>query len=371
MPQTKRCLAFALVIIATLGNSTRAGSYSGGAGNWYWWSYLQSHGGWAQRPWNSSARTSAPAPVATPAPAPASPAPVYSASVAPVSSPLVAVPYNDPTSAPQPSPAYVAPSTSVYIAPVSAPLLTAPAPTAPQTPHVNGFINMGTGPFPTDSAITTGGTQPWFNSSQISGFFGGQPTPQQQADFSNAVLQDVQHTFALSGVNVQLTNNPNVPADHTLSVVSNTSAALLPSAIGMTQLGGSGFSFMDQEAKSAQSLNQLEWIVAHNVSHELMLAFGVGENYDHTGNYIDAPNASFAMMTSDSATFSKAAADALNQALQQAGANASSSQFAQEINGPQPVPEPATIAIWTVGGLLAMVTYRKRVQASVASSRAV
>ena len=64
----------------------------------------------------------------------------------------------------------------------------------------------------------------------------------------------------------------------------------------MTHMGGSGFSFIDQEAKSAQSLDQLEWIVAHNVSHELMLAFGVGENYDQTGNYIDARNANWSMM---------------------------------------------------------------------------
>ena len=58
----------------------------------------------------------------------------------------------------------------------------------------------------------------------------------------------------------------------------------------------------------AQNLDQLEWIVAHNLSHELMLAFGVGENYDHTGNYIDAPVANWAMMTSPNATFSPAAA---------------------------------------------------------------
>ena len=29
-------------------------------------------------------------------------------------------------------------------------------------------------------------------------------------------------------------------------------------------------------------------MVAHNVCHELMLAFGVPEVYDNTGNFIDA-----------------------------------------------------------------------------------
>ena len=49
----------------------------------------------------------------------------------------------------------------------------------------------------------------------------------------------------------------------------------------MTQVGGNGFSFIDQIAPSAHSLDQLEWIVAHNISHELMLAFGVPEKLRH------------------------------------------------------------------------------------------
>ena len=375
---SKRCLALAVVISATFGNSTRAASSSSSSSNRYWWAYAQSHANWSARPWAAS-QNYLPVPssaLSTPAapsdyPSTVAPQPVRNTpstqSSASFSAPLFAVPYqsnNSQNTVSQPAAPIVAPVTSVYNAPVSAPLTTTPA---PSTPPVNGFINMGTGPFPSDSAITTGGTQPWYNSPYLNNFFGGHPTPEQQANFSNAVLQDVQHSFALSGVNVTLTNNPNVPADHTLSVVSNTSAALLPSAIGMTQVGGSGFSFMDQEAKSAQTLQQLEQIVAHNVSHELMLAFGVGENYDHTGNYIDAPNASFAMMTNPSATFSTEAANALNQALQQGKSlDNSSGQFAQEID-PKPVPEPATIAIWTCGALLGMVFHRKRLNAKNAT----
>ena len=367
VPNSRRFLAIAVLVATSLGHSTKAGSFSNSAGTWSWWVSGQGQTGWTQNPNTFGSRAgafSAPAASTPAAPAPQPSAlstPVYSASSASVSAPLIAVPYNNPTPAAQPVSTYVAPSTANYSPPVSAPVLT-PQPTAiSPSNHVDGFINMGTGPYLADSSITTGGSQPWYNTPLVNNFFGGAPTAQQKADFSNAVLRDVQQTFAQSGVNVSLTNDPNVAANHTLSLVSNTSAALLPSAIGMTQLGGNGFSFMDQEAKSAQTLNQLELIVAHNVSHELMLAFGVGENYDHTGNYIDAPNASFSMMTSNSATFSKAAADALNQALQMAGSNTNStgSQFAQEV-GAAPVPEPAAIAVWTVGALLAMVTYRKR-----------
>ncbi len=124
-------------------------------------------------------------------------------------------------------------------------------------------------------------------------------------------MQRVEQTFQQSGVPLTLTLNSTDPATHTLSLVSNTTSNTTPGVIGMTQIGGSGFSFIDQEAQSAQSLDQLEWIVAHSISHELMLALGVGENYDQTGNYIDARNANWAMMVDPNATFSQAAAQAL------------------------------------------------------------
>ncbi len=166
-------------------------------------------------------------------------------------------------------------------------------------------------PLPLESTITTGNAQPWYNSSQIASFFGGQPSAQQVASFDNVVMQRVEQTFQQSGVPLTLTLNSTDPATHTLSLVSNTTSNTTPGVIGMTQIGGSGFSFIDQEAQSAQSLDQLEWIVAHSISHELMLALGVGENYDQTGNYIDARNANWAMMVDPNATFSQAAAQAL------------------------------------------------------------
>ncbi len=220
----------------------------------------------------------------------------------------------------------------------------APAVAAP----VQAFINVGSGAYPLAAAITTGGAQPWYNSTQLTSFFGGQPTAQQIQSFDNTILQRVQQTFSQSGISVSLTENPNVPALHTVSLVSNTASSALSTAIGMTQVGSSGFSFIDQIAHSAQSLDQLEWIVAHNISHELMLAFGVPENYDTTGNFIDSKIASWAMMVNPNSTFSTAAAQAINQALASQAQPALTGMLgAQEFNpSPPPIPEPATLAMW-------------------------
>ncbi len=282
-----------------------------------------------------------------------------------------AVPIVPSTPQPQPQPPVSVPVVAAPSAPVfasypatttaSAPVSSTPAP-APislptvSTPVYNAFVNLGTGPYPEASLITSGNAQPWYNSPAISGFFGGQaPNAQQQADFSSTVMQRVEQTFSNSGVAIALTSNPNDIATHTLSLVSNTSAQILPAAIGMTDVGGNGFSFIDQEAKAAGSLDQLEWIVAHNISHELMLTMGVGENYDTTGNYIDARNANLSMMLNPSSTFSQAAAAALNQAISAADSNGSTTSLgtsAQVLNlEAQIVPEPGSLVVW---GLLAL-----------------
>ncbi len=78
---------------------------------------------------------------------------------------------------------------------------------------VDAFLNLGSSPYPEQSPITTGNAQPWYDSSQLTNFFGGQPTAQQQQSFDNAIMQDVQQSFSLSGVPLTLTDNPNVPAD--------------------------------------------------------------------------------------------------------------------------------------------------------------
>jgi hypothetical protein len=254
-----------------------------------------------------------------------------------------------------PAPTFT-PTTS---APVSAPSTPAAA-SAPSSGPVDAFINLGNGPYPLQSIITTGNAQPWYNSSQITSLFGGSPSTQQIQSFDNTILQRVQQTFSMSGVNVTLTDNPNVAALHTLSLVSNTSAASLPSAIGMTEVGASGFSFINNIASSAQSVDQLEWIVAHNISHELMLAFGVPENYDTTGNFVDARTANWAMMVSPIATFSPAAAQALDQALAAQNGTSSGQLGAQLVGSESPVPEPTTIALWTAAGAAIVIAKRRK-----------
>jgi hypothetical protein len=297
-------------------------------------------------------------------PAPATSAPRISV---PVMSQLVAMPVATPVPAPVQAPA-PAPVSLIANAPVAqpapmaqpqivaAPTTAAPAPSGP----VDAFINLGNGPYPLASAITTGGAQPWFNSSQITSLFGGQPSAQQIQSFDSTILARVQQTFSQSGVSVTLTDNPGVAALHTLSLVSNTASASLSNAIGMTQVGANGFSFIDNIAPSAQSVNQLEWIVAHNISHELMLAFGVPENYDQTGNYVDSKVANFSMMVSPTATFSAAAAQALNQALATQGTGPSSYALGAQEFSASSVPEPAAIALWTLAGTAALVARQVR-----------
>ncbi|HWT82375.1 MAG TPA: hypothetical protein VN648_26620 [Candidatus Methylomirabilis sp.] len=249
-------------------------------------------------------------------------------------------------------------TSSTPTAPVTAATMLAPTPPPASAPVANANLNLGLGPYPLESSITTGSAQPWYNSSQIANFFGGQPTPQQISSFDNVVMQRVEQTFQQSGVPITLTLNSSDPAAHTLSLVSNTTSNSNPWVIGMTQIGGQGFSFMDQEAKSAQSLDQLQWIVAHNICHELMLAFGVSENYDQTGNYIDARNANWAMMVDPNATFSQAAAQALQAALSSNSPVTTGVQGAQVIGG-QPVPEPTTVACWLAGLSAAALMRRK------------
>jgi hypothetical protein len=224
---------------------------------------------------------------------------------------------------------------------------------------VDAFINLGNGPYPLSNTITTGGAQPWYDSSQVASVFGGQPTAQQIQNFDNAVVERVQQTFSSSGVSVTLTDNPSVQALHTLSLVSNTQSASMSNAIGMTQIGASGFSFINNIAPSAQSVDQLEWIVAHNISHELMLAFGVPENYDQTGSYVDSKVANWSMMVSPTATFSPAAAQAITQAL----ASESQSYYSTSSLGAQEfgtVPEPTTVALWALAGAAALVARHVR-----------
>jgi hypothetical protein len=321
-------------------------------------------------PSKAATPASSPAPFLVYPPAPVSPPSQItpSAGVAPTQ-PFVSSPA-PPASMPPPPP--VAPlQASVSTASPSLWQSAGSAPAARAAKAVDGFINLGAGPFPAADTLATGNPQPWYNSPGVIQLFGGVPNAQQQANFASTVLQRVEQTYQLSNVPVKLSTDPNVPAAHTLSVVSNTSSNMLGEALGMTYVGGDGLSFIDQSAKSAQSVDQLEWIVAHNVSHELMLAFGVGENHDKSGNFIDAPTANLAMMLDPNATFSQSAAAALLASNFQVS-NTNPSGTGAQVVGTTSAPEPATLAMWSilvVALALPRLRRRARVEPAVLAER--
>ncbi len=258
-------------------------------------------------------------------------------------------------------PASPATATAASAPSVAPAVTTTAAPAAPASGTYDAYINLGNGPYPDASNLTTGGAQSWTSSPAVASLFGGQITSQEQAGFASAVVQRVEQTFALAGVPITVTTDPNAPAAHTLSVVSGTTSAWGP-VLGLTNIGGNGFDFIDQAAKVSSSVSQLEWVVAHNISHELMLAFGVPENYDQTGNYIDARDANLSMMLNPNATFSQSAAQAL-LAQNFLNSNEATQQGPQYV-GAQTVPEPATLVAWSavLGGV---VLARRRARAAV------
>lgn len=329
-------LVLGVVVPSARGDSMRSGT-------WQWQSWSFGVDGTATMTITTTTTSSTPPPAAalTPPAQPATP--------------------SNPPAAPQlasPPPSQPLPQTTVTVSsyPAAPAAATAPAP----SPNVDAFLNFGSGPFANANTLTTGGAQSWANSPQVAALFGGTPSASQQSAFVNAVVQRVQQTFQQSGVPVTLTTDPNAAAAHTLSVVSNTVNPNLTNAIGMTYLGGNGFDFIDNAAKLAGSVDQLEWIVAHNIGHELMLAFGVGENYDQSGNYIDARNANLSMMLDPNATFSAAASQALlGQNFLSTGVLAPT-PGAQIVGPPAAVPEPGTIALFGLGGLGLVARTRRR-----------
>lgn len=270
-----------------------------------------------------------------------------------VSSPVSSAANPSPPASPTPAVSFAA-STFSPVSPTST-----PPPPPPLSGIYDAFINLGTGPYPDSGTLTTGNPQPWYLGTSVDRLFGGIPTIQQAAAFDSTVLQRIQQTFALGGIPVSVTNDPNMPAAHTISVVSQTSNPSLPNALGMTYLGENGFQYIDTAANSASSVDQLEWIVAHNVAHELMLAFGVPEVHDQSGQYIDSPDASWSMMTNPNATFSTGAvADLLSRNFQATGDSAMIPSA--QLLGPPTVPEPSTVILWTAIGSAGLIVARTR-----------
>lgn len=214
---------------------------------------------------------------------------------------------------------------------------------------------MGQGPYPSSTQLTTGGAQPWYDSPVVTQLFGGMPNAQQRADFTNTILQRVEQTYRQSGIAVNLTTDPNTPAAHTLSVVSSTTYGPNQNVAGITNEGGDGISFIDKLA-GAQSVDQLEWLVAHNVAHELMHAFGV-DHHDKTGNFIDAAVTSWSTMIDPQAQFSPAAVqDLLSKNFQANNLNPLGAN-AQLIGAS--VPEPASVVLWMLLGTAIALRVRR------------
>lgn len=280
--------------------------------------------------------------------------------------PTLAQPVTAPTPPPTPTPTPTPAAPSV-LSLVATPPQTAPvqrfSSSIPPGGSADAYLNFSSGPYPEASVMTTGGAQPWFSSPVVAKYFGGEaPNAQQQAEFTNAVLDHVNQTFQLSGgLAPKITLDPTIPTNHTLSVVSNTSYGPNPNAIGITNVGNNGFSFIDK-LSYGKTLDELEWAVAHNVSHELMHAFGVGGHDDQSGDYLDAASAKWEMLTSPTTRFSDAAiADMRAKAF---APNSGGSLSGLELDGDleilaSPVPEPATWALW---GLIvsAAVVQRRR-----------
>lgn len=364
-------LALLVFVLATSSTSVEAGPMGRSSFRWTTWFSNQS------APGNDGNFTiSGPAglnfltPVSAPPPIPAAPDPAPAAtplSLSPVAPPAT---FNLMTSS---SPAPIA-AAKVDSTPVSysAPTFTATS-APPATPAADAYIDLNGGPYLSSDLLTSGNAQPWYNSPTAIQAFGGVPNADQQASFDQAVLSHVQQTFALAGMNPTLTLDPNSNALHTISVVSGTGNPSQPDAIGMAEIGGNGFSYMDKFASLNLNSDQLAWAIAHNISHELMHTFGVAEHPDPTGHYLDAASATSSVLTDPNTTFSPAAVELIKQTNYGEGLSASVTGAAELVSfdpipvDPTPVPEPATVLVWGVSaGFAVLMIRRNRKSASAA-----
>jgi hypothetical protein len=351
-----RAFALGLAVAGVFGpTAADAAPRRGGV---YWWWAREAATPEAAPQVTLAAPAPAPAPVAVPAPALAPivvPAPVPSAPLVTTASLFGG---NAPAAVGLVSSGYIpgpsATAASNYYAPAS-----------PTSYDYDAFINFTDGPFAQSASLTTGGARAWYESPVVRELYGGTPNAQQQADFTSTVLQRVDQTFRDSGVAVSLTTDPGASAAHTLSVVSNTSYAQNPDAIGITDMGNDGFSFIDK-LSYARNVDQLQWAVAHNVAHELMHAFNV-EHHDKTGQFLDAAVASWDTLIDPATVFGpEAVQDLLSQNFRSrfTPAGVFGAQGLEHATGtlliaPSPVPEPTTWLAWGLAVAPAIV-YRSR-----------
>ncbi len=244
----------------------------------------------------------------------------------------------------------------------------------------DALINMSAGPdYAQESSLTAGGAAPWYESPVVERFYGGEPDAGERREFVATVINRVIDTYNKSGLGLTITDNPNDDVPHTLSVVSGTYSPSSPDAVGISTIGGSGFSFIDRLGY-ASSLDELQWAVAHNVAHELMHAFG-GEHHDTTGDYLDAAVTDWNTLVDPDATFSRdAVAELMTKDFRDPYAGYA---FYGLYNGfgagmidadghdhdvhatlmAAPVPEPTTIGIWALGGLGILLHRNRRARA--------
>ncbi len=340
-------------------------------------------------PFHTSAPS--PIPVQTPAPTPTpivapvetpAPTPVIAPVATPVAAPVVAAPAA-PVPTPEPTPIPVAAPVVATAAPLSAPVA---------TPQAAAFINFGTTPYADASSLASGTPQAWYNSPTVAAAFGHTPDAAEQTQFRQAVLQDIDKTFQISGIggpgnavsNFYVTDNPNVPAAHMMSVASGVTALGNSQAIGLTSIGTNGFNFIDQFGPAAGTgaadpVTNLEWAVAHNLSHELMHAFGVAIHPDTTGTYLDAASANWSQLTDPNFKLSPLAVQDILSSNEITKNVDGGTQYGYEMighprfcqcplcralltedhrphgaelvaGGVSAVPEPATIVLWGLAG---------------------
>jgi hypothetical protein len=214
----------------------------------------------------------------------------------------------------------------------------------------SGFRQAGT--------LTTGTPAPWYVSPVAIQLYGGIPDAQERLEFSSTVLERVRSAFQRSGLNVSLTSDSSVSAAHTLSVVSNTRSPANPDAVGVTDVGRDGFTFLDKLGYSS-SIDELQWAVAHNVAHELMHAFGV-ERHDDSHTAIDSAVSGWSALVSESTIFSPEAVRLLSTRNFRETPATSAYAAAQTVLNPAPVPEPGTVVAWLAALAVATAIHRAR-----------
>ena len=229
----------------------------------------------------------------------------------------------------------------------------------------DAFINFGNGAYPEASSLTTGSSVAFFNSPAFRSLFGANgPSIDDVGRFETEVLATIRATYNNVGLPIHLTIDPYAPAAHTLSVVSGSSYPGSPGAIGITDVGNNGFSFIDK-LTGAPTVDQLAVAVGHNLSHELMHAFGVSDHPEQSGPFVDAASSTLSTLADPSTGFSPAAASLLStlkfQAVGQAvTAGAQRIDGGQMLLGQATVPEPSTVATWLFACGLLAARYRGR-----------